>query len=310
MLFVKNKTLAALLAATGCHLIWGLSFMFSSKALEVASPLVLLGWRFIIAFLCINLLRLSPRVKIRFRKADLKSLILLGLCEPVIYFLGEQYGLLYTNSSFSGVMIALIPVVTIFAAIPFLKEKPTVGQVAFSLLSIAGVIVLALQNSSSGEIRPVGVLILLVAVFSATAYSIINRKLSRSYTAFERCYFMMMTGCICFPILALWENAADLSALIAPFRNENFCISLLYLSTISSVGAYSMSSYATTHLPISRTVIFANLTTAISVLAGVIFLGEPFTWLSGLCSLAIILGVWGAQRFAKPAPVLPAPEKE
>jgi len=295
---MKNKTLAALLAATGCHLIWGLSFLFSSRALEVASPLVLLGWRFIIAFLCINLLRLSPKIQVRFRKEDLKILILLGLCEPVIYFLGEQYGLLYTNSSFSGVMIALIPVVTIFAAIPILKEKPTPGQVVFSLISIAGVIVLALQNSSSGAIYGVGVLILLVAVVSATAYSIINRKLSQNYTAFERCYFMMMTGCICFPILALCQNFSEPAALIAPFRDQNFCISLLYLSTISSVGAYSMSSYATTHLPLSRTVVFANLTTAISVLAGVIFLHEPFTWLSAICSFAIILGVWGAQRFA------------
>jgi len=30
----------------------------------------------------------------------------------------------------------------------------------------------------------------------------------------------------------------------------------------------------------------------------VIFLHEPFTWLSAICSFAIILGVWGAQRFA------------
>ena len=299
---MKNRTVIALLCATCCHFIWGLSFMFSSMALEVTTPLVLLGWRFIIAFCCMNLLRFLPPFRVNFRGKNVKGLILLGLCEPVIYFIGEQYGLLYTNSSFSGVMIALIPVFTIFAAIPALHERPTLGQVIFSLVSISGVIVLALQNSSNGAIRPVGILILMVAVLSAMVYSITNRRLRNDFTPFERCYFMMMMGCICFPIMALCQNISQPLALIEPFRERGFVLPLLYLSTLSSVGSYTLSSYATTYLPLSRTVVFSNLTTAVSVLAGIVFLHEPVTWLSAICFLLIIVGVWGAQRFAASQP--------
>ena len=295
---MKNKTTAALLGLILCHSIWGFSFLFSSLALEVTDPLVLLAWRFLCAFACVNLIRLLPKCRVNFRGKKLGGLIVLGLCEPVLYFLGEQYGLVYTNSSFSGIMIAMIPVVAILAAIPVLHEKPTVRQLLFCLLSISGVIVLALQNSSSGAIQPVGVLILLIAVFSAAAYSINNRRLSQTFTAFERAYFMMLIGCIFFPIVALVRHANDPMALIAPFQEPRFLLSLIYLSTISSGLAYTLSSYATTHLPLSRTVIFSNLTTAVSVLAGVVFLKEPFTWVSALCSLAIIIGVWGAQRTA------------
>ena len=38
------------------------------------------------------------------------------------------------------------------------------------------------------------------------------------------------------------------------------------------------------------------LTTVISVFAGVIFLGEPFGWISLAASVVIIAGVWGVQR--------------
>ena len=113
---------------------------------------------------------------------------------------------------------------------------------------------------------------------------------------------MMLMGCICFPILAVLQNLSQPAALFAPFQEWKFWVSLLYLGTLSSIGAYTMSSYAITHLPLARTVVFANLTTAVSVLAGVIFLHEHFTWVSALCCLVIIIGVWGAQKTAVPQP--------
>ena len=36
------------------------------------------------------------------RQAWMPLLILLGLAEPVVYFFGEQYGLLHSNTIFSG----------------------------------------------------------------------------------------------------------------------------------------------------------------------------------------------------------------
>ena len=39
----------------------------------------------------------------------------------------------------------------------------------------------------------------------------------------------------------------------------------------------------------------------ISVLAGVLLLHEPFGWVSAAASAAILVGIWGVQRFAAPA---------
>ena len=57
-------------------------------------------------------------------------------------------------------------------------------------------------------------------------------------------------------------------------------------------------NYGLSHLPVSRSTSFANLTTVISMLAGVVFLGEPMSLLSGVASLMIVLGVWGVQKMS------------
>ena len=55
-------------------------------------------------------------------------------------------------------------------------------------------------------------------------------------------------------------------------------------------------NYANNYLPVAKTTAFCNLTTVISLFAGVIFLGEPFGALSLLASVMIVLGIWGVQK--------------
>ena len=43
---------------------------------------------------------------------------------------------------------------------------------------------------------------------------------------------------------------------------------------------------------------FANLTTAVSVFAGVVFMHEPFSWLGLLFCLLILAGIYGVQKTA------------
>ncbi len=109
------------LATTVCHVFWGFSFLASRKALDLAPVFVLLSHRFLLAFLAMSLLLLTPLVSLQLRGKRILPLLLLGLAEPVVYFLGEQYGLLHSNTIFSGVMIAMIPLASTLAAAPFLK---------------------------------------------------------------------------------------------------------------------------------------------------------------------------------------------
>ena len=306
-----NKRLGMLAAILGTS-IFGFSFMFSRIALAVASPFVMLMYRFVLAFLTLNLLVAGLKLAgidhsqeekvhwLRFslRGKDVRPLIALGLVQPVIYYLCESYGISLTNSTFSGVIIALSPIVGLALGALFLREYPTRAQVAFSFLSIAGVILITLQQTSEGIVQPLGVLLLVLAVLSGTSYNILSRKFSR-YSSLEQTWVMMLIASVAFTGLAIWDVSGDWQQLLAPLSSLPFMASVLYLSVVSSNIAFLALNFANAVLPVARVTSFCNLTTVISLFAGVIFLKEPFGWVSLAASLIIIVGVWGVQRKAR-----------
>jgi len=146
----EKRAVAAALLGNG---IFGFSFMASKIALQEAEPMVLLGFRFLLAFLVMNLILLSGKEKICLKGKPVGMLLLLGMFEPILYFVFESYGIKWTTSAFSGVMIAMIPVVSMFFAAGFLGEIPKGRQIAFALLSVCGVALVSCSGEAQGVIQ-------------------------------------------------------------------------------------------------------------------------------------------------------------
>jgi len=305
---MTDKTTAATLCALGGNAIFGFSFMFSRIALGVAEPFVMLTYRFILAVIGLTVMAIwsmkrknPPKQSEDFMRFDLRGkpvlpLICLGVVQPVAYFFCESYGIAMTNASFSGMIIALVPIVGLILGTVCLGEKATTRQAVWSLVSIAGVVVMTLMQSAEGEIRPLGVVLLLGAVLSGVVFNIISRSIADRFSAFERTYVMMLIAAVTFVSLAAVQNRADLSALLAPLRSLPFMGAMVYLALVSSIGAFLMLNFANNHLPVAKTTAFCNLTTVISVFAGVVFLGEPFSAVMLIAAAMIIVGVWKVQK--------------
>ena len=299
----RSPLLFGTLAALIGNGIFGFSFMFSRIALSVSSPFVMLAWRFAAAFVFISVLCFASKRKnmsgwLRFQipKRDFIPLLPLGLIQPVVYFLCESYGISMTNATVSGIIIALIPIVALALGFIIMKETPSLSQIAFSLMSIAGVIVMTLQQSSGGDIRLLGIILLIGAVICGAAYNILSRRLSGRFSALERTYVMMLVAAVSFIVLAVIENISSPKALLYPISDIRFLFSIVYLSLFSSILAFLMLNYAATVLPVSKSTAFCNITTVLSVFAGVIFLGESITPVSLIAAGIIILGVFGVQK--------------
>ena len=89
--------------------------------------------------------------------------------------------------------------------------------------------------------------------------------------------------------------AQAFARLFAPLADGTFMAAMLYLSVLSSIVAFLFINFASNTLPVAKTTAFCNLTTAISMFAGVVFLYEPFGMMSLVASVMIILGVWKVQ---------------
>lgn len=291
-----TKQQKAAAGAALAHIIYGFSFMFSKIALSVTDTFVLLSVRFAVAFLALSILWATGIIKMNFRGKKLGGLLLMGLFQPLLYFIFEQYGIIYTTSAISGIMIALVPIAAIGLSFIFLRERPSKKQIFFSLLSLLGVILISLTGNS-GKNTVLGFLLLVGAVLCAGGFNILSRKLSGDFTPFERTYVMMALGAVGFSVVAVLKLGNGFApALITACSDFGFITAIIYLSILSSVVAFASYNYATTYLTTAKATSFANITTVVSVLAGVILLSESFTLLQAMSCVLILIGVFGVNK--------------
>lgn len=288
----------AMLAATVAYSIFGLSYLFSKIALEITEPMMLLAVRFSVTFIILNLLVLLNIGKLNLKGKNLLGPVLVGIVQPVLYFVFENYGLKYTTTSFTGIISSISPIFTAVLGVIFLKERPNPKQWICIVLSIIGVMMVSL-GSTGGENTAAGCVCLLIAYFLGGFYSILIRKLSKQFSAFELTYIMFTVAFIFFVIMAFIQYGnKTIPMLTSAVGSWKFILTCLYLGGLSSVGAYMLANYSLAHLPVSRATIFNSFSTIVSVLSGVILMDDPFTIVSVIAFLMILGGVIGVNRFA------------
>lgn len=287
-----------MLAAGAAYCTFGLSYLFSKMALNVAEPMILLGVRFSVTFVILNLLVATRVLKLNLRGRNLLGPILVGILQPVLYFILENYGLKYTTTSFTGIVSSISPIFTAILGVIFLKEKPNAKQWFCIVLSIVGVMMVSL-GTSSGENTLTGCLCLLGAYFVGAVYSILIRRLSSRFSAFELTYIMFTVGFVFFTALTFGQYGGQtVSMLAAAVSDWKFVVACLYLGGCCSVGAYMLANYSLARLPVTRATIFNSFATIVSVLSGVILMGDPFTLTGAVAFILILAGVTGVNWFA------------
>ena len=294
------------LCAIGSAVFYGFSFLFSKQWAEQVSGFTLLAWRFFFAFAAMTVLALLRLLPIHLcglfkggknEKSGGKNLwllLLLAIFHPILYFLGEFFGIARTTASESGTIISIIPITTLLLSTWLLKERPSKLQSAGIGLSVVGVIGICLLQGFSANFQVMGYALLLGAVLAYSLFSVISRKLT-NITSAEKTYAMSAVGTLVFAGCAAAEHlrAGTFAAFVAlPFTDLNFLLSELYLGVGCSVAGFIMSNFAISSIGPGRAASFVGLTTIISVLAGVLLLGEPFSLLQGVATLLVLAGVY------------------
>lgn len=238
-----------------------------------------------------NLILLFKIEHISLKGKNILPVLLLAL-NDVAYFYCESYGIALTNSMFTGVILSLIPILAMGLSAHFLKEFPTLHQILFSFLPVAGVVIIILADSSSGAIQPVGILFVLSACFLSAPQRVINRKAAVNFSAFERTYFTICSSCLFFTTNAVYQLGGNAMKLLHYATIPDFIIPVLILSIFCSVTCNILVNYAVGKMSVGRLAAFSNLQTMWSMFAGVLFLREPFGLSSFIGSVLIIYGIW------------------
>ena len=121
---IQKKTLIGCVCAVSCEILFGLSYLFTKKITSDVDAVTLLGWRFLLAFIMMNVLLIAGYININIKKKHLPSLLKIAFLQPIAYFSCETFGIQMTTASESGAIIASIPIASLAASILFLHKIP------------------------------------------------------------------------------------------------------------------------------------------------------------------------------------------
>ena len=116
----RNNRLFYYLLLLFSTIFWGVSFIFTKSLLETITPIAIIFFRLLIAstlLMVVTGLFYRPKWS-EITVNDFINLFALSCFEPFLYFLFETYSLQYADPTVVSVIIATIPVFTLFLSIP------------------------------------------------------------------------------------------------------------------------------------------------------------------------------------------------
>lgn len=295
-----NEKTKAYLAALSFSAIIGFSFLFTKIALGYASPLTNLAHRYTIAALVLVVLHQTKLIKVSLSRKDILPM---SLFYPLLFFIFQSFALQYISSSEAGILQALVPIFTLLLASVFLKEKTSLLQKFFLILSVAGVVFIFLSKGAnfSTETASLGFLLMLGSVLANAINNILSKAKGGRYRAMDMTVVVIFVGFVTFNTLSMTSHylEGNILAYFAPLGQVPYLLSILYLGILASIVTGSLSIYAIVRLGASTVSVFGNLGTVLTILAGALILHEPIYSYHVIGASLIIAGILGMNLMRK-----------
>lgn len=272
----------------GLSAVWGMAFV----AIKVADTelsfenLTLLRWLMVSAcFLALYPFLAKPAVP--FERRDIPRLVLVSVANVDIYHLSLNFSEKTVPASLAGLLGSLSPVFVVFLSVLTLRERMGGKLVTALGLAMAGAVLVSLPAMALGGTSPIGPLAAAIAALASGTYIVFSKPLVSKYGPFPVAMWASFVGtALLLPLLSpsVVSQAASLSL--------NGWEALLYLVGPSTVvGNLVMFTLIARHPVISRLGIQLYLIPLMSVVGGVLVLGEsldPFIVVGGTLMLLAV----------------------
>jgi drug/metabolite transporter (DMT)-like permease len=281
----KLKVYGAMSAAM---MFWGFSFIWTRQVLIVYQPITTIFFRLLLSSVFMLTINLFIKQYQKIRREDYLQFLFLSFFQPFLYFIGENYGLVYVSSTVTSVIISTIPLFSPIAAYFFLKEKMKIMNFIGILISIVGVLFVIFKKGFTLSASPIGILFLALAVFSAVIYSVIIVRLSEKYNVFTIISTQNTIGIALFlPIFLIM----DFSGFRRIGFNAGAFIPIVELAIFASTMAFLFFIYGIQKLGIVKSNILANIIPVFTAIFAYFLIDEKLNSMNILGILIVILGL-------------------
>lgn len=256
---VQPSKLLTYVASSFAIILWGMSYIWTDKLIALNIPIFYFVFvRILLAGLILFLFNTAyARIK-RIQRQDLGKFLLLAFFEPFIYFICETYGLKETGSpTISALIIATIPIFSIAAGRIFFKEKVTAFNIVGVVLSLVGIVLVAMAHGELGKNFILGIMLLVIAVIAEVGHASITKSLSGNYSSQIIVMYQFLIGSIYLLPLFIWKGLDGFNMQV--YFSADVWYPLICLSVLCSSLAFSLWVSTIKNLGVAKSSIFSAL---------------------------------------------------
>lgn len=278
------------LAAVACTLVfWASAFVAIRHLGDDFSPGALSLGRLLVGAACLAVVALASGLP-RPTAAEWRSIVVIGLLWFGVYNVALNEGEQRVDAGTAAMLIQVSPVLIALLAALFLGERFTVHLGIGLALAFGGVALIALSTSPDGERDPLGVVLVLVSAVVYAISAVLQKPLMASLRSVHVVWLACTIGAIaCLPFAGqLWSESAA-----APTSSLWW---LVYLGVFPTALAFTTYGYALKHMSASSLGVTTYLVPPITIVLGLVFLGEAPPAIAYVGGALALVGVAVARR--------------
>lgn len=264
-------------------LFWSMAYVLTRLTLQYFSAVSLGFLRYLTASLALVVVAILTKMKLPQAK-DFPLFFVSGCVGFFFYMIAFNQGQATVTAATASVVIATVPVITSLFARVLYHEKLKTYQWISIPVEFAGVVVLTLMESTFTV--NTGLLWLFAAALALAVYNILQRKLTKKYTALQTSTYSIFCGTI---LLAIFAPASFREISHAP------AIQFLYLAVLGVCsGAIAYVTWAKAFSKAKQTSQVSNymfITPFLTSILGFILAGEVPGRATLIGGSIILLGV-------------------
>lgn len=298
---MKSSSFKALLGVTVCNLIWSAHPIFGKWLLEEYTPAQAAWLRYSSAGIGYLGIAVGIRYfsKERFPKQPFFTWPRVGIDRILVILLGfltfcfspliQMTGLASSLASENAIIIAMEPLMTGFLAWAILRERITAVNLSAFILALVGFGFLSGLTSSDLSFR-LGNFLILVSLLGEASYTILARRLTRSYPPLGLFGSALASGVLCLTVFSVVGfHSFEFPALTQ--MTWRTLLALIWMGPVGTAGAYLYYMYALVDLPVMSITLFLFLQPLAGSIWGYFLLGDRLTPLQNLGSSLILMAV-------------------
>ena len=268
---------------------WGISFVATKTALHEITPVTIISLRLILASILLSVSAIYTRKSFSINLKSHRWILILAVV-AVFHLWIQVTGLQYTTASNTGWIIGTAPIFMAALAFIFFREKIKAYQLVGILVSMVGLLLLFGRGDLTNIdlIKNKGDLLVLASSFTWGVYSMVNKKISLSYSPLMTIlYLFVMMEIIIIPFNI---NGKAIRSVIG--LSLIGWISILFLGLFCSGVAYVIWAHSLRDMESAKVGVFLYFEPFITVIAAWVLLNEEITFITILSGIIITAGVF------------------